>query len=192
MLEAKAHQQLKALLQREGGQRWPHHLSLSRLVARGLRRGDHTLVRLAHGTDPSWWISLLVPLALSPTPLALVVSDERRERLLQQEWPRLRAAGLNLACWEGLEPAPATGLWLLNHRELLQVWRLGHLVGRRLVIPEAELLDSALRDAMAVVIHPSDWDQLRRALPSVESSLLELHQRLTRRIFSHQIGRAHV
>jgi len=187
MLEAKAHQHLKALLRREGSQRWPHHLSLSRLVARSLRRGDHTLVRLAPGTDPSWWISLLVPLALSPTPLALVVSDERRQRLLEQEWPRLRAAGLNLACWEGLEPPPAMGLWLLNHRELLQAWRLGHLGGRQLVIPEAEQLDTALRDAMEVVIQPSDWDQLRRALPSVESSLLELHQRLTRRIFSHRL-----
>ena len=38
MLEAHAHQQLKALLQREGGGHWPHHLSLSRLVA---RRGEH-------------------------------------------------------------------------------------------------------------------------------------------------------
>ena len=90
MLEASAHHHLKALLRREGAQRWPHHLSLSRLVARSLRRGDQTLLRLSPGTDPSWWISLLVPLALSESPLALVVSDERRRRLLQVEWPRLR------------------------------------------------------------------------------------------------------
>ena len=89
MLEASAHHHLKALLRREGVERWPHHLSLSRLVARSLRRGDQTLLRLSPGTDPSWWISLLVPLALSESPLALVVSDERRRRLLQVEWPRL-------------------------------------------------------------------------------------------------------
>ena len=101
MLEASAHQQLKALLRQEGSPRWPHHLTLSRLVARSLRRGDHTLVRLAPGTDPSWWISLLVPLALSEAPVALVLSDNLRRRLLRVEWPRLAAVGLALPCWEG-------------------------------------------------------------------------------------------
>ena len=76
MLEARAHQQLKALLRQEGSAPWPHHLSLSRLVARSLRRGDHTLVRIAPGSEPSWWISLLVPLALSECPLAIVVGEE--------------------------------------------------------------------------------------------------------------------
>ncbi|MFM7636077.1 MAG: helicase, partial [Cyanobacteriota bacterium] len=50
MLEARAHEQLKDLLRSEGRQAWPHHLSLSRLVARSLRRADHTLVRLAPGS----------------------------------------------------------------------------------------------------------------------------------------------
>ena len=101
MLEARAHHQLKALLAREGCDPWPHHLSLSRLVARSLRRSDHTFVRLAPGCDPSWWISLLVPLALSECPLALVVSDGTRQRLLQVELPRLGRAdpSLALACF---------------------------------------------------------------------------------------------
>ncbi|HYP03652.1 MAG TPA: helicase, partial [Cyanobium sp.] len=145
MLEASAHQHLKALLQREGAPRWPHHLTLSRLVARSLRRADHTLVRLAPGTDPSWWISLLVPLALSETPLALVVSDALRQRLLQVEWPRLRSVGLALPCWEGPSPPPTAPLWMLNHRELLLTWRQGGLGERQLVIPEAENLEGQLR-----------------------------------------------
>ena len=44
MLEAQAHQHLKALLRQEGETRWPHHLTLSRLVARSLRRGGLLLV----------------------------------------------------------------------------------------------------------------------------------------------------
>ena len=74
MLEARAHHQLKALLQQGGEPRWPHHLTLSRLVARSLRRGDQTLVRLAPGSDPSWLLGLLVPLALHQQPVAMVVS----------------------------------------------------------------------------------------------------------------------
>jgi len=185
MLEARAHQHLKALLQREGAPRWPHHLTLSRLVARSLRRADHTLVRLAPGTDPSWWISLLVPLALSETPLALVVSDTLRQRLLQVEWPRLRSVGLALPCWEGIAPPATAPLWMLSHRELLLAWRQGALGERQLVIPEAENLEGHLRSAMAVVVEPRDWDSLRRSHPAAEASLLSLHERLSRRVLSH-------
>ncbi|MEB3166302.1 MAG: helicase [Cyanobacteriota bacterium] len=185
MLEARAHHQLKALLAGEGAQRWPHHLTLSRLVARSLRRGDQTLVRLAAGTDPSWWISLLVPLALGETPVALVVSDALRQRLLQVEWPRLRTVGLALPCWEGPD-APETGaLWLLNHRQLLQAWNQGRLGARQLVIPEVELLETALRQALAVQIEPGDWERLLRVLPAAEASLMSLHGRLGQRLLRH-------
>ena len=185
MLEASAHRHLKALLRGEGRQRWPHHLTLSRLVARSLRRGDHTVVRLAPGADPSWAISLLVPLALSEEPLALVVSDALRQRLLRVEWPRLQAAGLPLPCWQGADAPPSSRVWLLSHRELLTAWRLGQLEKRQLVIPEAERLESELREAMAIQVSPGHWDALIRSQPALEESLLTLHQRLSSRILRH-------
>jgi ATP-dependent DNA helicase DinG len=185
MLEASAHQCLKSLLQGEGQPRWPHHLTLSRLVARSLRRGDHTLLRLAPGADPSWWISLLVPLALSELPLALVVSDGLRQRLLQLEWPRLRSAGLPLACWQGPGAPASARLWLLSHRELLDAWRGGCLGERQLVIPEAERLEGELRQALAIRLEPSHWDALILSQPALKDSLLSLHQGLSRRILHH-------
>ena len=187
MLEARAHQQLKALLEREGGEPWPHHLSLSRLVARSLRRSDHTLVRLAPGCEPSWWISLLVPLALSECPLALVVSEAQRQRLLQVELPRLGRADPSLAlpCFEGDHPPSNARVWLLNHRQLVGAWQQGTLGERQLVIPEAEHLDALLRQALEVVVTPQHWDQLRRAQPAAEASLLALHERLSRQVLSH-------
>lgn len=188
MLEAHAHHHLKELLRQEGRQAWPHHLSLSRLVARSLRRSDHTLVRLAPGSDPSWWLGLLVPLALGDGPVALVLSDHLRQRLLQVELPRLAAAGLGLPCGEGPDPPADVRLWLLNHRELIQLWQEQRLGERQLVIPEVELLDSQLRQALEVVIEPAHWDALRRAHPAAESSLLELHKRLSRRVLRHPGG----
>ncbi|MFN9990874.1 MAG: helicase, partial [Cyanobacteriota bacterium] len=184
MLEASAHLHHKALLRSEGGARWPHHLTLSRLVARSLRRSDHTLVCLTPGMEASWWPSLLVPMALSEAPLALVVSDALRRRLIQVEWPRLKAVGLHLPCWEG--PGAPTGcrLWLLSPRELVQAWRRGELGDRQLLIPEAERLEQELGVAQEVVVHPSDWDGLRRAFPAAEEALLLFHGRLTRRLFS--------
>lgn len=184
MLEASAHLHLKALLRSEGGARWPHHLTLSRLVARSLRRSDHTLVCLTPGMEASWWPSLLVPMALSETPLALVVSDALRRRLIQVEWPRLKAVGLHLPCWEGPGAPPGCRLWLLSPRELVQAWRRGELGDRQLLIPEAERLEQELGVAQEVVVHPSDWDGLRRAFPAAEEALLLFHGRLTRRLFS--------
>ncbi|MCP9850613.1 helicase [Cyanobium sp. Morenito 9A2] len=185
MLEARAHHQLKALLRQEGAARWPHHLTLSRLVARSLRRGDQTFVRLSAGRDPSWLVGLLVPLALSEAPVALVLSAALRQRLLHQELPRLKAVGLNLPCWEG-EAAPAAArLWLLSPAELVTAWRRDELGERQLVLPEAEGLERALRQALGVVLETSHWEMLRRSLPAAEASLLALHERLSRRIFSH-------
>ncbi|MEY3463926.1 MAG: hypothetical protein RLZZ468_1704, partial [Cyanobacteriota bacterium] len=175
MLEAQAHHQLKALLRREGGEPWPHHLTLSRLVARSLRRRDHTLVRLAPGSDPSWLIGLLVPLALSDARLALVVSPSLRQRLLRVELPRLATAdpGLALPCFEGDDPGPAR-LWLLSHPQLVEAWRRGRLAERQLVIPEAEHLDAALRQALEITLTPADWDLLGRAHPAAQDALLAL------------------
>jgi ATP-dependent DNA helicase DinG len=184
MLEASAHLHLKALLRSEGEPRWPHHLTLSRLVARSLRRGDHTLVALTPGMESSWWPSLLVPLALSEAPLTLVVSDPLRRRLLQLEWPRLRAVGLHLPCWEGSAAPSGAQLWLLSPGQLVEAWQRGELGDRQLVIPEAERLDEALCSALEVLIQPADWDGLRRAFPSAEEALLSLHERLSRRVFS--------
>jgi len=185
MLEASAHLQLKALLRQEGCADWPHHLTLCRLVGRSLRRGDQTLIRLAPGSDLSWLISLLVPLALAETPVAVVADAPLRQRLLQVEWPRLHAVGLHLPVWEGGGAAPASHVWLLDHRQLLEAWRGGALQDRQLVLPEAERLEPRLREALAIRLEPADWDRLRRARPSAEPSLLALHERLSRRVLSH-------
>jgi len=188
MLEARAHQQLKALLRQEGEARWPHHLTLSRLVARSLRRGDQTLVRLAPGCDPSWLLGLLVPLALHDSPVALLVSPALRERLLQVELPRLEAVGLSLACWEGPSAPASARLWLLQHDQLVAAWRQGGLGERQLVVPEGELLEPLLRQALGVVIETQHWEQLRRSLPAAAASVLQLHERLSRRVLARPCG----
>jgi ATP-dependent DNA helicase DinG len=152
-------------------------------VARSVRRGDHTLVALTPGMEPSWWPSVLVPLALSEAPLALVVGAAMRQWLLRVEWPRLRAVGLRLPCWEGSRAPAEARLWLLSPQELLEAWRRDELGDRQLVIPEAERLEAELGAAQEVVIQPGDWDGLRRAFPAAETGLLSLHERLSRQVF---------
>ena len=67
MLEALAHNQLKSLLQVYSCP-WPHHLTLSRLVARALRRRDNSLLQLEIDSQDFWWLGLLLPLCLENVP----------------------------------------------------------------------------------------------------------------------------
>lgn len=189
MLEALAHQQLKHLLRRDRSA-WPHHLTLSRLVARGLRRRDRALFQLAPGSQEHWWLGVLVPLCLHSQRAVLVLDEAEQRRLLQVERPRLQEAGLSLACW--LEPTPPTGhqLWVLSTADLVKVHQRGLLESdHQLVIPNAERFSQRLRQALSVTIAPRDWERLRQAHPCADAALLELHERLSRRLFA-QAARA--
>lgn len=183
MLEARAHQQLKTLLQHDRVA-WPHHLTLSRLIARGLRRGDRALIQLTPGSEDHWWLGLLVPLCLQRQDCVLVLEEEQRQRLLQVERPRLGAAGLQLPCWQGPEAPSGDQLWLLTTGELVQAHRRGQLAEHHLLlIPEAHQLSRRLRRALALTLETRDWEHLRQAHPNADAALLDLHERLSRQLF---------
>ena len=99
MQEAQAHRKLKQLLSSRAGSGWPHGLTLTRLVARSLRRCDHSLFPIREGQRSDWMLSLLLPAVLSEAPVALVASEPLQRRLLQQELPLLRSAGLVRPLW---------------------------------------------------------------------------------------------
>ena len=177
MLEAQAHHQIKTLLRQEESD-WPHHLTLSRLVARSLRRRDTTLVQLPPSSSERWWLGLLVPLCLAPEAGALVLTPPQRRRLLQLELPRLRNQGLRLPCWQGATPPEGPQLWLMDVGELIKAHRDGHLGTRQLLIPEMDQLSRRMRNALTFEIEHQHWDELRQASPQAESGLLELHDRM--------------
>ena len=122
MLEVQAHQQLKQLLHLEE-MPWEHHLTLSRLIGRSLRRQDRTRIRLSAGERDRWWLGLLVPLCLKSQDCVLVLDERQRQRFLHVELPRLRQGGLRLACWSGSTAPPGSQLWLLSPAELVNVHR---------------------------------------------------------------------
>ncbi len=183
MLEALAHQHLKDLLQRSPSS-WPHNLTLSRLVARSLRRRDNTLIQIEHCSQDSWWLGLLTPLYLTTTSVVLVLSSRQRKRFFQTHRPLFKKEGLPLACWEGSEPPAGEQIWVMNHSQLLDSYKKGYLKSRQLIFPEAEYLSEHLREAMSIQISPEDWEYLIRAYPSAESALLDLYERLSRRLFT--------
>ena len=182
MLEAQAHSHLKTLL-RQDESNWPHHLTLSRLVGRSLRRGDRTLLNLPPSPGERWWLGLLMPLCLQPSSAVLVLSEAQKRRLLQVERPRLQSQGFRLACWSGSSPPPAEQLWLLDHAGLIRAQRDQLLGQRPLLIPDIDQLSGRLRRQMAIRIEAAHWEELRQALPQADQALLQLYERLTRQLF---------
>ena len=92
MLEARAHNQLKQLFENNASP-WPHNLTLSRLVARTLRRHDNAFIELETGSQDFWWLGLLIPLCLDSSKCGLVLSPKKRKQLLNFELPRLQVEG---------------------------------------------------------------------------------------------------
>ena len=183
MLEVQAHQQLKHFLHFEE-MPWEHHLTLSRLIGRSLRRCDRTRIRLTAGQRDRWWLGVLVPLCLQSQDCVLVLDDRQRQRLLQIELPRLQQGGLRLPCWSGHCPPPGPQLWLLSPEDLVTVYRSGGLKSsHQLIIPEADHLANHLRQAMELVVENQDWDRLRQAYPAAGPALLDLHERISRQLF---------
>ncbi len=184
MLEAYAHNHLKTLFQKDAFS-WPHNLTLSRLVSRSLRRHDRSFVQLEVGDLEKSWLGILVPLCLQSNGVVLIITERQRSRLINYELPRLKLEGLTLAFWEGDLPPSGEQTWLLDHLGLLKAYKDGYLESKQLIIPEMDFLSSRLREAMAIKISPNHWDLLCRAYPSASSALIQLHERLTRKLFSH-------
>ena len=121
MLEALAHNQLKALL--EGcSLPWPHNLTLSRLVARSLRRRDFTILELDIDSQNFWWIGFLLPLCLESSRAVLLLSEKQQSRLVNIEIPILQKAGFDLPIWEGLSPPKENEVWLINYFDIVSIF----------------------------------------------------------------------
>ena len=186
MIEAYAHNYLKRLLKKDSFI-WPHNLTLSRLVARSLRRRDKSVIQLEINDHYDFWPGILIPLCLDIKNVALVVSLTQKRRLFEIEIPRLKDVGLQLSIWEGSEPPVDCQIWVLDHRGLINAFHKNFLFSKQLIIPEGDLFSRQLREALSIEIFSSNWDSLRRAYPSLSCSLVNLHERLSLRLFSQSV-----
>lgn len=185
MLEAHVHEQLKRLLHQDGRSLWAHHLSLSRLVARSLRRHDVTLIGITPGSEPGWRLSALLPCCLAGEAVALVVSQQLHERLQRVELPRLHRAGITPPLWEGDNCPQDIPLWLLRPTELLRADQAGQLHGRQLVVLDSGQLEKDLQTAMGVTLEARDWSHLQQAHPALARAVASCFDQLNQQVFAH-------
>ena len=188
MLEVNAHKHLKKYYQNNLAL-WPHNLTLTRLIARSLSRKDNTYIQLSSESENFWWPGLLIPLCMHSTNIALILSSKQRQQLIEVELPKLRHSQLFFDYIEGFVRNPSDKkIWVLSYQDLILANEKNLLKNRQLIFPESECLSEELKNAMSIKITPKDWEHLIHCYSNFEASIIEVHERLSRRLFS-QSGR---
>ncbi len=196
MIEVEVHQQLRALLREQGGNNWPHQLTVARLVARALRLQRSTLMQVSSTAayQGQYRLSYLASLLLWPGSVVLVAPPEVQQALCHIELPRLREwLHFSKPVYQGITclKENLSGIALLSPQE----WLAYHLHDPQafsqdipLVIDGAENLDHWTRTYLTQAITPSDWDQLLWICPAHADSIRDARAALTRLLFQHPVN----
>ena len=183
MLEVNSHDYLKKYYQ-NNLVLWPHNLTLTRLISRSLRRKDNTFIQLSSDSRNFWWPGLLIPLCLNTNNIVLILSAKQRRQLFEVELPKLKASRLVFDYVDGIEFLPSDKkIWVLGYQDLLFANEKGLLKNRQLIFPESEFMSNELRESMSIKITSKDWEGLINAHSSFEASIIEVYERLSRRLF---------
>ncbi|MGB7416967.1 MAG: helicase C-terminal domain-containing protein [Thermosynechococcaceae cyanobacterium] len=188
VLEVDVHQQLHAFLRDQGASRWPHDLSVARLVARALRIQRSALIQVSAAAQyrGHYRCSYLAPLLLWPDPVILVAPESVQQQLLQIEIPRLSEwLGFKKpVCTAKQWPGPHfTGLLMLSPQEWLE--RPQACVDGLTLIDGVDALEDWTRQHLTLSITPQDWEQLRWCYPHQQALLRGARAKLTLSLFQH-------
>jgi len=187
MLEVNSHKHLKKYFQNNLAL-WPHNLTLTRLISRSLSRKDNTFIELTSDSKNFWWPGLLIPLCLHNKNIVLILSEKLCRQLFEVELPKLRSSRLIFDYVEGIALTPSDKkIWVLSYQDLIFANEKGLLKNRQLIFPESEFMSNELRESMSIKISPKDWEQLIDSHSSFETSIVEVHERLSRRLFNQAV-----
>lgn len=195
MIEVEVHQQLRAFLREHGEPYWSHHLTMARLVARGLRLGRSALIQTGTpNAQGRYRLSYLVPLLMWHEPVVLVVPEAVQQRLLMVDIPRLRQ-------WiDYPKPIQSGDRWISpDYKGVLittpQAWLKDRLRGENrfplgipTVIDGVDDLEAWTRDQLTTRIQSPDWEALMLACPDQIDAIRDARVQLTKAIFHHPIN----
>jgi ATP-dependent DNA helicase DinG len=192
VIEVEVHQQLCHLLKHNPEIRWPHQLTMARMVARGLRLQRSALIQVLDSHCHR--LSYLLPALMWDGPTLLCAPREVQENILRHEIPWLQQA-LNLnkpvlqtEQWPGQS---FTGLILMDP----VVWLQHRLRPSSLfptnvpiLIDGAEKLEDWIQDVLTVTLSSGDWYHLQRSVPHLATQVEQIQIQLTRTLLQHSLS----
>ena len=148
---------------------WHHHLTMARLVARGLRLSKSSLIQTGiatHRADGKYRISYLIPALLWHEAVTIAIPAAFHDRLITTELPQIQHwLGTSKPVYVGAKPpAPEfNSLWIVDAQTWLQLQldQPESLACYPTMIDGADDLESWAEELLTVRLNPDDWDRLR-------------------------------
>jgi ATP-dependent DNA helicase DinG len=148
---------------------WNHHLTMARLVARGLRLSKSTLIQTGiatHQLAGKYRLSYLIPALLSQQAVTIVIPSARQARLLNIELPQLQQwleTSVPVYHGDSLPRLGFKGLWIVDPHTWLNLQLDCHqlVAGNPTIIDGADDLENWAQALLTVRLNAHDWDSLR-------------------------------
>lgn len=188
MLEIEVHSELRKFLREKSQFSWIHHLTMARMVARGLRLGRSTIIQT--GADYlQYYPSYLTPALLSPNSLIIVATKHIQQLLVKEKIPCLQQ-------WLNTDKFITTNyqqnkekkstLYVITYEDWLNL-AINNLLENDIVtiIEEAENLPDIIREYFTLEITPKDWRNLQLFFPEKQEFIREKLAKLTKLIYHH-------
>lgn len=188
MLEVEVHSELRNFLRQKSQFNWIHHLTMARMVARGLRLGRSTIIQTG-ANYLQYYPSYLTPALLSANSLIIVATKEIQQLLVKKKIPSLQQ-------WLNTDKFISTNyeknslkistLYVITYDNWLDLV-INNLVEDTIVtiIEEAENLPDIITEYLTLEITAQDWYNLQLFLPHHQNFIREKLAKLTKLIYAH-------
>ncbi len=188
MIEVEVHSSLRDFLREKSPQKWPHHLTMARLVARALRLGRPALIQTGSSVR-KYCLSYLMPALIGDWSVIIVAPLATQQYLLETEIPRLQD-------WLGITTQVRSDeKWRENDNLLLttpESWLRDRLYQEDrfpadipTIIDGADDLEELARQQLTITLEGSDWDELLQATPQYAELIRNTRVKLTKTVFAH-------
>ncbi|AFZ46776.1 ATP-dependent DNA helicase [Cyanobacterium stanieri PCC 7202] len=191
MLEAQVHSELRNFLRTHSPSDWVHHLTMARMVARGLRLGRSAIIQTGvhhHTYD----LSYLTPALLCQETVIIVTPQKNHHQLIEQKIPFLQAnLGTNKVVYNHLPTSNKKGNNLIitdPQNWLKKTINSSHHQGCNIIIEEAEKLPQFINEYLTISIDVYDWFRLQFSHQKNKNNIQDNLAKLTQSIFSHPIN----
>ncbi|BAQ60838.1 hypothetical protein GM3708_1244 [Geminocystis sp. NIES-3708] len=191
MLEVEVHAELRNFLHKTEESSWLHHLTMARMVARGLRLRRSTIIQTGVNYE-QYYPSYLTPVLLSSVSVIIVAEKKIQQALIKEKIPFLQkylnTQKLVKSKFDKifLKEFP---LYVIDYDDWLDLLMNNTLDNDIVnIIEEAENLPDIITKYLTQEIVFQDWHSLLLLFPQHQNFIREKLAKLTKLIYSHPVN----
>ena len=187
MIEVEVHSSLRDFLRENGDRDFPHHLTMTRLIARALRLNRSALMQTGSNVN-KYCLSYLMPVLIGEWSAIVVAPVGIQEYLFKVEIPQLQK-------WLGTSKQIRIGdRWQKTDQLLLTSpasWLSDRLNNHKrfpqnipTIIERADNLEECAREELTICFSPLDWNDLLEKISTQQELIRNTRIKLTKSIFA--------